>query len=103
MVVENSLCHIEKLEKGRIGNGIVDVTPRFPPDNDVARPQNRKLLGDSRLFNLKDLAQLIHAFLAIAKAVKDSNTDRVSESLEKLGFEVGKLLRHAIFSLSRIL
>lgn len=96
MVVENFLRHIKKLEKGRIGNGIVDIASRFPPDNDVARAQNRKLLGDIRLFNLQDLAELIHTLLAVAEAVQNPDTDRVRERLEEFRFEISKLLRHGI-------
>jgi hypothetical protein len=45
---------------------------------------------------LQSFAELIHAFLAIAKAVEDPNSDRMCEGLEKLGFEVGDLLWHLI-------
>src|SRR5579864_8667411 len=94
MIVENSLCHIEKLEQRRIRDGVIDITAGLASDHDVTHPHNCELLRDIRRFNSQELAQFIHALLAIAKAVQDSNTDRVSESLEKLRFEVGKLLRH---------
>jgi hypothetical protein len=96
MIVENILCHIEKLEKSRIRNGVIDITAGLASDHNITYSHNCELLRDICRFYAQQLAQFIHALLAIAKAVEDSNPDRVSEGLEKLRLEVGKLLRHAI-------
>ena len=77
-----------------VGNGVIHVAARFPTDHYIAHSQNRKLLRNVRLFNLQSFAQLIHALLAIAKAVKNPNSDRVRERLEKFCLEVRKLLWH---------
>src|SRR5271169_3614238 len=72
MIIENALSYIEKLEKGSVRNGVIHVAARFPPDHNIAHSQNRKLLRNVRLFNLQSFAELIHALLAIAKAVKNA-------------------------------
>jgi len=95
MIVENGFRYIEKLENGLIRNGVIHITARFPADDNIANLEDRELLGNVRWFNLQSFAELIHTFLAVAKAVEDPNSDRVREGPEKLRFEVGELLRHA--------
>ncbi len=103
MIVENALRCIEKLENGLVGDGVIHVAAGFPAGHNIAHSQNRQLLGHVRLLNLQSFAELIHAFLAIAKAVEDLNSDRVGEGFEKLGFEVGDLLWHGILPYKYIL
>src|ERR1039458_257996 len=101
MIIENVLRYIEKLKKGPVGNGVIHIAARFPSDHNIAHSQYRKLLRDVGWFNLQSFAELIHPFLAAAKAVENPNSDRVRERLEELRLEVGNLLWHCDFPVPR--
>src|SRR5258708_15398809 len=95
VVVKDIFGHVKKTDQSRVGDGIIHIAPSFASNHDVAHSQNCKLLRNVRRFNLQNFAEFVDPFLTIPKTVQDPDADRVSEGLEELSLEVGKLLWHA--------
>ena len=93
VIVKDLSGDIEKAENLRITSRVVDVLPFFAAHNDVALPEDGKLLGKGGLLYGESGAEFVDADFPVAESFEKLDPQRVGKGLEKLGCEVGEL-RH---------
>lgn len=91
VVVENLLCILKQAENRRIADRIEDVLSFFTALNDVALPQDGKLLRQLTLFNFEPSAQVVYSDLPVAQGTQDLDSQGMSERFKEFRRKRGKL------------
>jgi hypothetical protein len=95
VVVEDLFGCIEQLEDRFVTHRIVDVRTLLPCYDNISVPQDSELLRRVGLLNIETLTNLVDGQFAIAKTIKNRYSQRMSQRLKKLRFEVTQLLPHS--------
>lgn len=96
MIVENLFGHIKQLEHCWIGARVVNVVALFAANHKIFRTQDSQLLRDVRQFYFQAVANLRNSQFLSAQLVENSDSQRISQSLEELSLEVDKFFSHAL-------
>ena len=95
VVVENILDDIEQLEGRRIVDRINYHVTALAAGNNVASPQNRKLLRKCALLDAQTRTEFIDAQLAHAQRLNDTDSEGMGESFEEFCFKLASRLSHS--------
>jgi hypothetical protein len=87
LIAEDSAGHGEEIGDEAVAQRVANRHPFFPGDDDLVRPQHRKMLGHARLVETERGLQLLHRTVSLDQELDDPDADRVGEGLEEAGLE----------------
>jgi hypothetical protein len=78
----------------RVAQGVINLIPRLPANDDLAGAENRQVLRGVRLFELQFPNQLTGGELALTQRFDDRDPGGVGEALKDSSLELAKFLCH---------
>ncbi len=87
MFLEVSAHQVQDLNNQGIPHGIKDLIARLPIDNDLFRPEHRKMLRNIGLFHSKPFNDGSCGEFSTSELLEDRDPGGVSKGLEELGFQ----------------
>jgi hypothetical protein len=85
----------EYLEQDRVANGIEDLVPGLPVQDELSRSKNRQMLRNVGLLHAEFLDKVACRKLSVPEQLDDCDSSRVCQSLEYIGFETAKRIGHS--------
>jgi hypothetical protein len=95
VVIKNLLSNIQEPENFRVSNRVEDALTLFSTHDQITASQQGQLLRQGALFHFELHTQFVHSDFSGAQSVEDCDSKRVTQRLEKLGFESGKIVHKA--------
>ena len=92
--VEVTAQNLQDLNQRPIADGIIDLVPHFPADDDLFGPQHGQMLRRIGLLDAEFFDQLSGRQLSVSQKFNDRDPRRIGKPLKDLTFELPERVIH---------